>query len=298
MPDRICQNQSTLSYHILGILVLGGDGVPDSMEYYFPRSPEQNRVLEQKMITARYGHASVLMADGRVLTAGGWHRGNRGCLSSTEMFEPESGRVMHGPNMSTTREWPAAALLGQDVYIAGGWNSDSGCLSSCERLRSGEWTPIASMNEKRRWSAMVAIDGKLFIFGGLNGGRFPSSVECYDPERDRWEIVTQMPTARRSFAAAELNGSIYVCGGWNEREWDRLSVCECYDYGKCEWETMASMKKKRKDFSLVAANGRLYALGVDQWRKSIEMYNPDRNEWTVLPNELVEGRVGYSAVVL
>ncbi len=143
--------------------------------------------------------------------------------------------------MSIARGYAAAALIGQDAYVAGGWNSDSGrssCLSSCERFRSGEWTAITSMNEKRCGLAMVAIDGKLLMFGGYNGSNYLSSVECYDVERDRWEIVSQMPTACMALATAQLNGSIYVCGGWGGHY--ALSVCEHYDQRRTEWVTVAN----------------------------------------------------------
>ncbi len=84
-------------------------------------------------------------------------------------------------------------------------------VSSSERFRSGEWTEIASTNEKRIGLAMVAIGGKLFVFGGSNGNTYLSSVECYDPETDQWTNLSQMPTARSFPTAAEINGSIYLC---------------------------------------------------------------------------------------
>ncbi len=136
----------------------------------------------------------------------------------------------------------------------------------------------------------------LIIFGRLNESGVLSSVECYDPERDRWQIVTEMATARDGLAAAELNGSIYVCGGYNAS--GPLSVCERYDHQKDQWETVASMNKGRGRFSLVAANGRLYAVGGRNSDQSVEMYDPERNEWTLLPNELIEHRAYCSAVAL
>ncbi len=205
-----------------------------------------------------------------------------------------------GPNMNTARDGAAAACIGEDVYVVGGGNPNYHHLRTCERLRSGEWTLIASMNEKRFGLAMVAVDGKLFAFGGRRGGlanrRQLSSVECYDPERDQWMLVEKMPSARSNLAAAELNGSIYVCGGFNE---GRPSVCERFDHRTDRWESLASMNEERYSFSLVAANGRLYAVGGHgDLTKSVEMYDANRNEWTVLPNELTNRRHMSSTVAL
>ncbi len=155
------------------------------MEYYFPDNPRQNGLLGQRMSKGRCCHVSVLMADGRVLTAGGSDDRDH-YFSSTELFDPESGRVTIGPSMNTARKGAAAAVIGQDVYVAGGWNSTWpwGILSSCERFRAGEWTPIASMNEKRVRFPMAAVNGKLFAFGGCTGNRILWSIECYDVEKD------------------------------------------------------------------------------------------------------------------
>ncbi len=59
------------------------------------------------------------------------------------------------------------------------------------------------------------------------------------------------------------------------------------------------MNKGRYCFGLVAANGRLYAVGgYYRLANSVEMYDADRNEWTLLPNELAAERAACSAVAL
>ncbi len=110
-------------------------------------------------------------------------------------------------------------------------------------------------------------------------------------------LLTQIPTTRRGLAAAELNGSIYVCGGWNGTS--HLSVCERYEQRINQWQTMASMKRGRYCFSLVAANGHLFAVGGHgEAAKTVEMYDPEANDWTLLARKLTEKRWECSAVVL
>ncbi len=134
---------------------------------------------------------------------------------------------------------------------------------------------------------MVAVDRKLFIFGGDIDIHLdhPSSVERCDPESDQWEkMVSPMLTRRWGLAAAALRGWIYVCGG---SDGTNLSVCECYDHRRDRWQTVASMRKTCYGPILVVLNERLYALrGSGGWN-SAEVYDVNKNEWTLLPQKLI-----------
>ncbi len=256
------------------------------MQYFSPDNEQgnQTRIAQQKMITGRYGHVSALMADGRVLTAGGLV-GNNDELTSAELFDPRSGQVERATDMTERRGGAAAALLTDSVYVCGGYNgSDS--LSTCERFQSDRWTTGTSMRQKRSWFTMVPVDGKLFAIGGYNGSLL-SWVERFDPKKDQWQFVSPMSRGRDNHGAAVLNGYIYVCGGLFGPRDD----CERYDPQRDRWETAAPMNEGRYNFNLVAMNGQLYALKGR--RSSVDRYYAKKNEWTLL-----EGTFYASAVVL
>lgn len=46
--------------------------------------------------------------------------------------------------------------------------------------------------------------------------RLLTSVERYDPVTDSWRFVRSMPTARAGACAAELNGHLFVAGGYGD----------------------------------------------------------------------------------
>ncbi len=115
------------------ILILGGHPAKYTMEYYSPGNPEQNRVAKQRMSTARGNHISALVANGHVLTAGGWGENERD-LSSTELFDPHTGQVQAGPSMAVTREGAAAAMLAGSIYVCGGSAEYLEYLSACGRF--------------------------------------------------------------------------------------------------------------------------------------------------------------------
>ena len=64
----------------------------------------------------------------------------------------------------------------------------------------------------------VAVEGKLFVFGGAKSGRGPTlnSVEMLDTTKPNavWKEVTDIPGASRGWlGAAAVEGQIYVLGG-------------------------------------------------------------------------------------
>ena len=79
------------------------------------------------MIQSRAGHTATLLADGRVLIAGG--RGDK----SSEFYDPESHQFVDGPEMVAGASGHSATLLPDGtVLIAGGWDPDYKPLSSAE----------------------------------------------------------------------------------------------------------------------------------------------------------------------
>ena len=239
------------------ILVIGGDGTNGSMEIYDPHNPEENRELATRLLTPRSYHTSAVLEDGKVLIAGGWDD-HYNPLSSTEIFDPVSGKIEPGPPMGEKRVDAASAVLNGIVYVCGGGNGSY--LTSCEKFESNQWRPIASMKTARAGHGMASVNGYLFACGGRNGEEILSSCERYSPDEDRWELIQPMKEARYSFGAATLNGHLYVCGG-EDQSGRPMRSCEVYDPSKNEWSPIADMNKRKWGHSLIAMDGKLYAVG-------------------------------------
>ena len=55
------------------------------------------------------------------------------------------------------------------------------------------------MNAKRDRAGAAKFDGKIYVFGGSYGNIAVDSVECFDPSKSSWELVTDLPCARHGF---------------------------------------------------------------------------------------------------
>ncbi|WP_272938351.1 Kelch repeat-containing protein, partial [Noviherbaspirillum denitrificans] len=82
---------------------------------------------------ARTMHAAAGLTDGRILIAGGSAMPGTAVLSGTEIFSPESGTVVRGPDMTTARAGHSAtALPNGRVLMAGGVDRFGNAMDSAE----------------------------------------------------------------------------------------------------------------------------------------------------------------------
>jgi len=121
---------------------------------------------------------------------------------------------------------------------------------------------------------------------------------------DTWTRKTDMPTARRSMAAAVLNGKIYVIGG-NPGSTGGLRTVEVYDPATDTWTMKSPMSLARGGLSVSIVNEKIYAIGgmthpSGSFNK-VEEYNPATDTWTtkapmptrrfVLSTSVVNGKI-------
>ena len=85
------------------------------------------------MVHARVGHTATLLADGRVLIAGGWPDEGRPPLSSVEVYDPSWNGFVEVGSMATGRGGHTATRLRDGrVLIVGG--EDGPAVSNVETL--------------------------------------------------------------------------------------------------------------------------------------------------------------------
>lgn len=118
--------------------------------------------------------------------------------------------------------------------------------------------------------------GRIIITAeGISGS--PDTIVVTQP-RSPWRTRQSMPTARAASTAVEVNGKIYVIGGW-----DGPNVVEEYDPAANVWVTKQAMPTGRSQLAAAVVNGKIYAIGgsgAGGFLNTVEEYDPAKDTWT------------------
>ncbi|MEX2621541.1 MAG: kelch repeat-containing protein, partial [Egibacteraceae bacterium] len=243
----------------------------------------------------RFDPSLTLLADGRVLAAGGRDEIRGGVTTDTaEVFDPLTGQWSPTGSLGGPRSHHSATLLPDGrVLVAGGFPDGSTGLASAEVYdpEAGEWSPVDEMEEARgRHVAARLDDGRVLVAGGQPGPR-RDSAEIFDPSDDTWETTGAMTDARNQFAGDVLtDGRVLVVGGPTTNE-----SAEIYAPATGEWSPIADTHAGRRQHHGIALDdgGFLVISGVGAG-KTAEVYDPDTDEWTasLMVNDRWEPLIG------
>ena len=130
-----------------------------------------------------------------------------------------------------------------------------------------KWGRLAAFPEASEELYGIGAGGKLYVFGGLAPGWKPKAlVYEYDPARDTWIKKKDMPLPSHHVALAELQGKIYVMGGFKSPDagpaaWQPIDNAWEYDPAADSWKALAPLPTKRGSANAVVVDGKIYVIG-------------------------------------
>ncbi|HLH22710.1 MAG TPA: kelch repeat-containing protein [Chloroflexota bacterium] len=150
--------------------------------------------------------------------------------------------------------------------------------------QGGTWITLAPLEEPRQELGVTAREATVYALAGfLPDGSPSATAEAYDVAGDRWRRIASVPQALHHPAAATLDGTVYLIGGYDDR--GAVDSLWAYDAAADRWQRRAAMPTARGALTAVVLDGRLYAIGGDRGRsvRDVAAYDPAADAWETLP---------------
>ncbi|WP_233148487.1 hypothetical protein [Rhodopirellula sp. MGV] len=197
-------------------------------------------------------------------------------VSQTDVakFDPKTGAWSVMPALPEPRSSFDAAILGDKVYVIGGWKLDGteegqqwhqSAYSLDLSKDDATWEALAEPPFQRRALSVAAYNDKLYAIGGMQSERGPTTkVAVYDPESDQWSEGPAIPGGGMS----GFGSSAFACGG-------HLFVTSM-DGGlhllssdAKSWETLATADPARFFHRMIpVANNKMLMIGGATWKSA------------------------------
>jgi hypothetical protein len=191
-----------------GCIVTGGQdhNVAKNEVYQYEAETGLFRSLPPMSI-ARSSHSAVYH-DGALYVAGG--KNNDGYLTSVEKFDFKQRKWTSLPNLPYALRQPYFAVVGDRLYLLGGWQDEINSIYQIHILMNNVWTHNSNLAYQCKNGACIAINDDIYVLGGEE----PRLMK-YSPTQNACNILTFPQFAHKSCAAAEWNGKIILFGGEN-----------------------------------------------------------------------------------
>jgi hypothetical protein len=210
------------------VLVVGGhrfnfpNSALASAEVYDPATEIFTAV--GNLMTARQDHTATLLADGKVLVAGGFGASQIG-LTGAELYDPMTTTFSPTGSLNAGRgEFTATLLINGMVLVAGGYTAFPDPARATAELYDPAtriFSLTGSMTAPRgSHTASLLSDGRVLVAGGFtafpNLGAAHQTTEVFDATSNSFVADASMAAARGRHASATLpGGDVIIAGGAN-----------------------------------------------------------------------------------
>lgn len=193
--------------------------------------------------------------------------------------------------MPLPRARMAVTTYQNSIYVIGGVTTE-GVTSLVQKFdkTSNQWIDLTEKPTSVSDVQAAVVGGKIFVVGGrLEGGLLTNALEVYDPEVDAWDTRSPAPFPLSNYGMADLEGRIYLFGGWDGTK-DLTSIL-MYDPSTDKWEVGTDLPTGRANSAVVPAEDGIFVIGGISNGNPVmvdEVYNPSRD---------IEGSIPWSSQI-
>lgn len=203
--------------------------------------------------------------------------------------------VIGSASLAAAGEWSApiqlggavshlgATAVGNEIYLAGG-ASITGPRQDFDALDVvGErFQPLTSLPEGLQQFGFVALNGTLYVIGGLSGTEAKPTrhVWAFDSAAGSWTERAKLPKERFGHVAVGVGNTIYVFGGAGSSVGDVYA----YDVSADKWSTVGAMPSARAFMAGATDGTKVYLVGGQSQSGAasarLDVFSPGSGSWS------------------
>ena len=251
------------------------------------------------MPVTRAGHGSAPI-NGKIYLV----LGDNNSTGQVDIYNVNSNSWTTGTNMPFPGRGGGVGVASNGkMYAIGGYSNFATNYTTEYAPSTNSWLTKAPMPTSRSWASGVEYGGKIYVTGGWPGNM--NVLEIYDPLTNTWTTGASMPFGRENVnSMVVLNGKIYFIGGKNDLNTIAYSNVYVYNPVTNSWSTAASLPIGMFAGAAVTDGLKIYYIGGNSnpinfgmggAKKTIYIYDPNTNQWTLSPVQLPVARYQHSA---
>jgi N-acetylneuraminic acid mutarotase len=166
-------------------------------------------------------------------------------VADVARFDPATNHWEQLPALPAPRSSHDAVVLGDKIYVAGGWamtgrDGESQWRQNAVVLDLSQpslaWQELPQPPFRRRALSLATFEGRVYAIGGmLEEGGTTTEVHCYDPQAKTWQTVANLPGKKMEGfgnSAFEAGGKLFVSTiegnvqQWDGKQWTLVAQAE------------------------------------------------------------------------
>jgi hypothetical protein len=227
--------------------------------------------------------AVVLLADGRVLLAGGSYALDT-TSNVTVIFDPTSRGFSTGPLMAEARKGAVATLLPDGRVLLVGGEGSAGNYDSAEVIDPSQplSQPMLVTSQAYPETSTLLSDGRVLVTEAVPnssaGCGTPAVSEVFDPRTEMFTPLGPMSTPRTESTAIKIpDGRVLFFGGMDSN-CGAVDTVEAFDPGSGTFHVIATGFPKIGDITATLLDdGEILITGADS------RYGPTTTTWLIKP---------------